>query len=340
MPVTRLASRWAPAALVLAIVSATVFGLSAIAYRVGRSTDTELRFLEPGRPPTYDEAFIVCPIEHALRSRDANDVIFLGDSVCQHGIDPVRFEKLTGLTAYNLGSRSYFGPNGYWMTARAYLSRHPKPRAFVLCVCAFSFRADPDFANGAVPKRFTEAYGPEVGSVAPQDSFLPFVRFGARALGNWISPQADIRDLPLDGMQKETFRTLRQRTDASHGQLALEGPHGPLKVVGRAPDDDILIREEWDWGVRRLAEECATVGVPLLIRFCPLSTDFERTRDYSALERWADGFAKRCPQTSIGRPILLWYAPSLSWDRVHLNAAGVEKFMPVVAKDVRAALSR
>src|SRR5580704_4505667 len=30
------------------------------------------------------------------------------------------------------------------------------------------------------------------------------------------------------------------------------------------------------------------------------------------------------PSDLDGCPILLWYDPSLSWDRVHLNAAGVE----------------
>jgi hypothetical protein len=335
---TRRTSRCVPAALVLAIVSATVVALSAIAYRVGSTTDSELRFLESGRPPTFDEAFIACPIEHALRSHDTNDVIFLGDSVCQHGIDPVRFEKLTGITSYNLGCRSYFGRFGYWLTARAYLLKHPKPRAVVLCLCAMSFHADPDFQNGEVPRRFIEAYGPEVGTVARRDSVLPFIRFGARAIRNWISPEADIRDLPLDGIQKETFRMLRSRTDASRGYVALAGPHGPLKVVETAPGD-VLIRDEWDEGVRRLAEECASAGVPFLIRFCPLSTDFERARDYSPIERWADGFQKRCPHTAIGRPVLVWYDFSLSWDRVHLNNAGVEKFMPLVAKDVERLLA-
>jgi hypothetical protein len=38
--------------------------------------------------------------------------------------------------------------------------------------------------------------------------------------------------------------------------------------------------------------------------------------------------------------MIAWYDRSLSWDRVHLNRAGVGKYMPLVAKDVQAALGK
>ncbi len=42
-----------------------------------------------------------------LRSNEINDVIFLGDSTCHDGIDPVLFERnLSQLRAYNLGSQA------------------------------------------------------------------------------------------------------------------------------------------------------------------------------------------------------------------------------------------
>jgi hypothetical protein len=37
---------------------------------------------------------------------------------------------------------------------------------------------------------------------------------------------------------------------------------------------------------------------------------------------------------------VLAYARQFMWDAQHLNAAGVEKFMPIVVQDVQAALSQ
>ena len=42
----------------------------------------------------------------------------------------------------------------------------------------------------------------------------------------------------------------------------------------------------------------------------------------------------------VARPAVLWYDPELLWDSLHLNAAGVEKFMPVVAKDFESVLGK
>jgi hypothetical protein len=38
--------------------------------------------------------------------------------------------------------------------------------------------------------------------------------------------------------------------------------------------------------------------------------------------------------------VILPYDQSLMWDSIHINAAGVGKFMPTVARDVQAALGR
>jgi hypothetical protein len=99
-----------------------------------------------------------------------------------------------------------------------------------------------------------------------------------------------------------------------------------------------LIRDDWDAGIRRLAGECSAFHVPLLIRFAPLSTEFRQERDYTPVERWAEMVRASHVGIAVASPALEWYSPELSWDRVHLNAAGVEKFMPVVAADVMSAV--
>src|SRR5580704_8138940 len=94
--------RIAFALLVLAITGGTFASLTALAYRAGSAINTELRFFSTWVAPTLDDASAVCPVEYALRTNEANDVIFLGDSTCRTSIDPARFQRLTRLSAYNL----------------------------------------------------------------------------------------------------------------------------------------------------------------------------------------------------------------------------------------------
>jgi hypothetical protein len=60
----------------------------------------------------------------------------------------------------------------------------------------------------------------------------------------------------------------------------------------------------------------------------------QQTRDWSSIESWFTELSG----VTVCRPILLWYNASLCWDAVHLNTAGLEKFMLTVAADLRAAL--
>src|ERR1700722_73852 len=76
---------------------------------IGANYEGPLRFLEPFRPPTYDEAVALCPVDYALSDTERNDVIFIGDSTCRCGIKTRQFEKLTSLSAYNLGSFASIG---------------------------------------------------------------------------------------------------------------------------------------------------------------------------------------------------------------------------------------
>src|SRR5580704_17273953 len=123
----RTASRFRPSLLVLAVCIATFGGLAALAYSSGCRLESEMRFLDQGRAPTSDEAFAACPIEYSLHSPEANDVVFLGDSVCRYGIDPDQLQRLSGLKAFNLGSFGFMGPSGYAVTAKTYFANHPRP---------------------------------------------------------------------------------------------------------------------------------------------------------------------------------------------------------------------
>ncbi|HEV3138353.1 MAG TPA: hypothetical protein VGZ26_10625 [Pirellulales bacterium] len=101
---------------------------------------------------------------------------------------------------------------------------------------------------------------------------------------------------------------------------------------------EIPVHPDWDSGIRSIADACKECGVPLLIRFAPIDSAVRAARDWSQLERWASELEGSQPNVTVARPIVLAYEPRFMWDAMHLNAAGVEKFMPVVAKDVQAVL--
>jgi hypothetical protein len=101
---------------------------------LGANYQGQLGLLEPYRAPTIDEATAVIPIEYAIDEHEPNDVVFVGDSTCRTGLDPRLFQKLSGLTAYNLGSSGRLSIWGQFATLTAYLAHHPAPRAVVLCM--------------------------------------------------------------------------------------------------------------------------------------------------------------------------------------------------------------
>jgi hypothetical protein len=331
--------------LVLAVTVATLASLAALAYRAGAAINTELRFFSTWVPPSLDDASAVCPVEYALRTSEANDVIFLGDSTCRTSIDPVRFQRLTGLSTYNLGSLRGIGAEGFVITAKAYLLHHPKPRAIVLCVTPVCFEADARTVGGQVWKMFVSNYGPEVSEACPLfERISYFCKRGV--LATWrpsddlrlLGKGEDVRDLPLDGLAVETYRTLQRKTREARGFFRLPGAHGPPKGFGKA--DNVLIRKEWTQGIQRLAQICKEAGVVLMIQFAPISEEVVKVRDLSPLEAWSRELESSYPQTVVARPIVVVYDRPLMWDEIHLNSAGIEKFLPDVAKDLQAVLDK
>jgi hypothetical protein len=292
--------------------------------------------LHGGFAPLVDEAFLAYPVEYALRSNEANDVIFLGDSTCHDDIDPAR---LRGLRSYNLGSLGSIGPLGILLTANGYLSHHPKPRAAVLCVSPLRFEVSTDSAGGHVVRRFMASYGPQVPGIVPlHESVEYFVKCGARCFTD-RGGAGVLWDGPLRGLESETYRSLEKRTRANRGFFALPKEHGGRWNV-EMPAPPKLILPEWDDGIRRLAETCESANVPLIIRFAPIWDGASKSRDFGQLETWAQKLEGAFPCVTVSRPIIIAWDRDAMWDGLHLNARGVDRFMPVVAKDVQAALGK
>jgi hypothetical protein len=329
--------------LVLVVGAATLSLLSAAAYCVGMNTESELRFFEPRRAPTSDEAIIACPIEYALRSNEKNDVVFVGDSTCRSGVDALSFERLSGLRAYNLGSQGRLGPMGFLITAKAYLSRHPHPQIVVFCMAPVAFERSAieiaDIMGSTMQARFEANYGPEVPGLIPRtESVRYFIKRGSLAAGSATSTfftgsDEDIRSAPISELS-ETYRMYQHRMHESRGYWPLKGLHGK-RIELESPGEPVRINAEWDRNVRLLAETCQSMGIPLLIRFSPMPSDLSHVKDFSPIERWSHDLQKTNPNVVVGQPTLLWYDPKLCWDHIHLNVPGVAVYMPVLATDVR-----
>jgi hypothetical protein len=323
-------------AIVLGTTSATILSLGMLSYCAGQRTPPLERFLWPGLAPTVDEAFVSFPVEYSLRSDEANDVVFLGDSTCHDDIDPARLHE----KCYNLGSLGSVGPLGILLTTEAYLDHHPAPRVIVLCISPLRFEVNSGSAGGYVARHLVESYGVEVADVVPfAQSVSYFVRRGAVGIRARSRAPLPLFDSPLVGMDTETFHSLERRMKASKGFFALPGEHGGRwQVETPAPKQFIL--EEWRDGFRRLATICGKSHVRLIVRFGPIWEGVSRSRNFGALDEWGDEVESAFPHVRIQRPIIMAWERPLMWDCLHLNAAGVARFMPIVAKDVEHALRR
>jgi hypothetical protein len=315
--------------------------LTMATYLLGHQTPPESRFLDTWRPPIIDEAYVAHAVEYALRSDEPNDVVFVGDSTCRCDVDPAEFERLTRLRAYNLGSLRGLGPTGFVVTAKAYLLSHPKPKLVVLCVTPICFEANPDTVGGPLPKRFAASYGPAVAEVSMLDRVAHFCRVGAGWCWTPTDRLAtrmrgkDVRSVPLNGLESETYWTLQQTTLKSRGFFGLPGAHGPPKGIGRL--DGPLVRDDWNRGMHRLAQVCSDADVRLLIQFCPISRELAQARDFSPLETWANEMTSTHPNVSVVQPVIRIYSRDSMWDLIHLNSSGVKEFMRMLAESVQAA---
>jgi hypothetical protein len=319
---------------VLAIATATLFALGGFAYLRGRALDPSERFFQEAvRGPSAGEGALAADVEYALFSSEHNDLIFVGDSACADGVDPLRLRRLTGLESYNFAVPGGLGARTCLLAIRGYLARHPRPKAVVLCLSPLGLETDSGACVDEM-RRINTYYGLEIDGVVPLSESVPYlVRAGVQAL--W--PHPDYRALPLGGAESETYFTQRPSI------VTARGFHGlPDSAPVRTPpaESGVLIREDWDHGVHEMADTCAAAGVHMLILFAPLEDTYKDARDFNRLDRWGRELEKAYPNLSVRRPILLAYEPRLMWDAIHLNSHGVEKFTPVVVKAVQEALAK
>ncbi len=314
-------------ALCFAVVMLIAF--AGVSYHTGLSIGGTSRFLSSERPPSVSECVTTFPIEYAMHSTEANDVIFLGDSACRHDVDPSAFEKLTGLKAYNLGTVGAAGQQTLLLTARAYLANHPKPRAIVICMTPVSFAPREVKDGDKLPLRFAESYGENCPLKAVVRAGAVNTLSGVRS--RLFHQIMDVRELPLVDMHSETYLTLQSRLARDRGfwSLSGHGPQVPVPWFGQP----IIPSKGWDAALLELASHA-----PVIVRLTPLRQDLRDSRDFVSLERWVASIARRSSVITIGQPFCLYFDAELCWDHAHLNSAGVEKLMPILAADVQGVL--
>jgi hypothetical protein len=310
---------------------ALAFGVST--YVVGTQGE---QFLRPDRPPSATELGAVIPMDYAISSHEKNDVIILGDSCPQCGIDPVYFEELTGLRAYNLASFALLGIDGFFVTAQAYLSNHPAPRVIVLSLGPVTLSSG--FVHRGISEQFVRVYGRKTGFASSDEGYLEPIKRGAdivRAFASALARGYNYRDDELNGRPGETFATLERKVFKQRGYERL--PDRPGRV---APHDLENFRTgvavEWDRGVRELNRLAESKGAILLIRLAPIRAD-AAVLNFADVRTWLQGIAKSQPDVIV-RSDIIYYDPALCWDARHVNATGAKKFTRLVADDVRSAL--
>jgi hypothetical protein len=324
---------------------------------VGSNYEGQLRLLEPYRAPTSDEAIAVIPIEYALATSDVNDVLFVGDSACRSGLDPLLFESVSGLKAYNLGSFGGLGIAAHMVTLKAYLAHHAKPRAVVLCLSPLGIlrvRSDPDpniatlatTTAGTLYERFLRVYGsPSQRRSIFADGTVSLRYFINRGMAiskstcttQFTGQRHDLLDEPLYGFTAETYKTLRDRTVKKRGFCPLSGQHGDGVTSLEALDEPHSVVSWIDDGVREIAGLAHSNHFRLLIRLAPISAT-QAPWDREGIPAWLTGLKADFPDVSVSRPEIMWYDPKFCWDSIHLNRQGVERFTAQTARDVAAIL--
>ncbi len=328
---------------VMSMVIATFGIIIPVFAYVATQTETDLRFLEPGRAPTFDEAIIALPIEYALHSTEYNDVIVLGDGTGHYCFNPKHFEELSGLKAYNLSQMGKAGPMGFYLVASAYLRHHPKPKAIFLCLSPFAFQVGAKQTGGLLASRFLANYGPEApGTIPSYKSMGFFTQRGTTQSWRTVQlalgyPLADPRDLPMSSKRKsnESYHEFQRRLAEGRGYWVPVELRGPVWNIRPSwPAQPAKVNGEWDDAVKKLADLCEKYQVPLFLRLTPIRKDYKDAEDYSEVVTWMSAL-RDYHHICVVDPILEFWDSDWHWDAIHLNGSGAKRFSSALYQQLK-----
>jgi len=323
--------------LVLFLVVATGLILYFTCFFLGKQWDSAHRFLKNYRPPSDYEAQIEYVMRYAFQSSEKNDVIFLGDSTCLVGLEPNKFEQLTGLKAYNLSSVGVIGMAGFNIVFRDYLQHHPKPRVLVFCVHPALL---PVSATQLQPRmimtQFFWAYGGDTQLPVPPDvkSGNYFIEEGAKIIVGWVMGGIDhYVDVPIPRRKGLTFNSLGRQISDQRGFWAHPGVMPAYRRRPVDPQKPLFLSLDYQRGLDDLARLTSANGITLLIRLSPMMAGAS-TENFSRLDSELKDFESAHQDVVVSRPEVLERPPSDFAELSHLNRSGADDFTAFVAGEV------
>lgn len=305
-------------------LTATLLTISA--FVIGWKWESERHFLKNYHTPDWAEAHIKNQMDYVLTSHEANDVIFVGDSTTTVGIQPVLYEQITGLRAYNVGLPGFVGINSSLRLLESYLENHPAPQLLVYSAHPKDYGLERE-NWGEIQDRFAWSYGVWSGGPPFEPDFSPiyYVREGIRITAG-----------ELRGGQSHYFgQHIRRWKDLVLSQRGFFESPGVLREDERfkpPPIERFAVSHWYARHLHALAQITLKRGIPLMIQPTPVLARHHR-EDTSELLQWLRVFKGEYPHVTLGKPELLFYdAREFSGDPLHMNTVGAERFTMKLAE--------
>lgn len=302
-----------------------VAGLTAVlfvtpAFVLGWKWESERHFLKNYHTPDWAEAHIKNQMDYVLTNHDANDVLFIGDSTTTVGIEPVLYERITGLRGYNASLPGFVGIDSSLRLVESYLENHPAPQLLVYSAHPKDYGLEPENWEG-IRDRFAWSYGVWSGGPPFEPDFSPiyYVREGIRIAAG-----------EFRGGQSHYFgKHVRQWKDLVLSQRGFFESPGMLREEEKFQPPPIHRFTVSPWYARHLhalAQLTLKRGILLMIQPTPVMAR-ERQEDARELMEWLRAFKGEYAHVRLGESELLFYdAPEFSGDPLHMNIAGAKRF--------------
>jgi len=321
----------------LATACMSISVASVFLYSIGKQEEESGEYIPEYTLPDENLLCTMYTMSYIQESSEINDVLFLGDSACQIGVDAARIEGATGCRAFNMGAANLtgIGWEGLLIAFEQYLSHHPKPKILILCLGPNSYRKYDGVFQG--PKEnFINAFGSERDKDElnlNRSRVLHYTRKGVRILiariNMWFHSMTTINARSYYRWDETQNRV---RNGEQRGSLILRGFASPGKDLGHHP---ISISEFATMHMKRLCEKCSLNNIRIIIRIMPVKNG--EIKEDGSIEKLGAYFRELksiWPNLSVSQPMILNWDDDLFYDNVHLNAQGAERMANVLTVEI------
>jgi hypothetical protein len=302
------------------------------AHLLGKREEDERRWFKNYRVPSFFEASLECTMDYVRNSVEKNDVLFLGDSTCNVGVDTGQFQQATGLVCYNLGAPGEIWIRGLALILEDYLKHHPKPRVVVICVLPEVFGGHGP--TGPLGKQFFWTFGAATEDDRPHHHLFSFdyVREGIRiSYGHLRGGVAHFTNAPGFNATEQSFATWGKQFRQQRGFIAAPGTNDNLSVPGRVRS--LTVSPEALDALHTLAHLTAKEGILLMIRPSPIRATVAPEQTAGLVSSFRE-FEREWPHVIVSRPEVLTYDPRHFFDEVHMDVRGAERFTSFLVREV------